>query len=126
MNEDFTEPEIAWIAGLLEGEGCFSICIRKTAKHNHKTVAVHCEMTDEDVIIKLHKIAGCGTINKRANVSGREDRRVRKPTWIWSVQNHAGILRVCKAILPFMGTRRQAKIKELIDYVESKCIVGHT
>lgn len=118
--DEYTEPEKAWMAGLLEGEGCFSICVRKTAKHDHKTLAVFCEMTDEDVIVKLHKIAGCGTINKRLNTSGRVDRRVRKPTWIWSVQNHKGILLICKAVYPFMGIRRQEKIKELIEYVESK------
>lgn len=122
----YTEPEMTWMAGLLEGEGCFSICTRKTAKHDHKTLAIHCEMTDEDTITKLHNIAGCGTINVRKNISGRAEVRKRKPTWIWSVQNHEGIYQICCVIYPFMSKRRQEKIKELVEYVESKSGVGDT
>ena len=117
------EAEIAWIAGLLEGEGCFSICTRKAAKHDHKTLAILCEMTDEDVINKLHRLAGCGTVNKRQNDKGRVDRRERKPTWIWSVQNHAGILKICEAIYPLMGQRRKQKIDEMVEYVKRKIVL---
>lgn len=125
--DSYNERETAcWIAGLLEGEGCFSIFIRSSATHNHKSLAIHCEMSDEDVIKKLHVLAGCGTVNKRLNMSGRKDRRERKQTWIWSVQNHEGINKVCKLIYPFMGNRRQQKIKEMLDYVESKIGVGNT
>lgn len=122
----WTWAEAAWVAGLLEGEGCFSIFTRSSSTHNHKSLAIHCEMTDEDVIHKLHKICGCGTVNKRANTNGRVDRRERKPTWIWSVQNHAGILEVCETIYPMMGQRRQQKIKEMIEYVTSKTRMGNT
>ena len=124
VEQIYTDCEKTWMAGLLEGEGCFSIFARKTAKHDHKTLAIHCEMTDKDTIEKLHNIAGVGTVNKRANVSGRQDRRERKPTWIWSVQNHEGIYKVCKAIYPYMGQRRKEKIKELMEYVESKTNLG--
>ena len=111
---------IAWAAGLLEGEGCFSIFHRKTAKHDFKTVAIHCEMTDEDTVQKIYSVFNVGTVILRPNVSGRQDRRDRKPTWIWSVQNQAGVLLVCEAILPHMGERRSKKILELLEYVKSK------
>lgn len=124
-DDGFSDVDIAWIAGLLEGEGCFSICTRKTSKHDHKSLAIHCEMTDEDTIEKLHRVTKCGTINVRKNTSGRRDDRNRKQTWIWSVQNHAGIYKVCCAIYPHMSKRRQEKIKELIEYVESRISLDH-
>lgn len=130
LKEEEKEPDeqtiACWVAGLLEGEGCFSIFTRSSATHNHKSLAIHCEMTDQDVIEKLHRLVGCGTVNKRQNTSGRKDRRERKPTWIWSVQNHEGIKKVCESIYPFMGKRRQQKIKEMLDYVRSKNSMGNT
>lgn len=120
-----TPIQVAWAAGILEGEGCFSIFVRKSAKHDHKSLAIHCEMTDEDVIRKLHAVFNVGTVLERLNTSGRVDRRVRKKTWIWSVQNHKGIHEVCTAVLPHMGIRRKEKIKELLDYVESRTGMGY-
>lgn len=120
-----SEIEIAWAAGILEGEGCFSIFQRKTAKWDHKSLAIHCEMTDEDVVRKLHSVFNVGTVNVRENTKGRSDTRPRKKTWIWSVQNHAGIEKVCQCVLPYMGERRSAKIKELLEYVESKSSLGN-
>jgi hypothetical protein len=120
-----SELDYAWAAGILEGEGCFSIFQRKTATHNHKSLAIHCEMADEDVIRKLHAVFEVGTVNVRENTKGRVDKRPRKKTWIWSVQNHAGILKVCGFILPYMGKRRTEKIEELVDYAESKSSVGN-
>lgn len=121
-----TDIDIGWLAGLLEGEGCFSIFTRKTAKWDYKTVAIHCEMTDEDTVRKAHMIAGVGNVIERSNMSGRKDARQRKKTWIWSVQNHQGVLYVCETIYPHMGIRRQQKIKELIEYVKSKSSMGDT
>lgn len=109
---------VAWAAGVLEGEGCFSIFHRKTATQDHKSVAIHCEMTDEDTILKLQSVFDVGTINVRENNKGRVDKRPRKKTWIWSVQNKAGVSLVCKAILPLMSERRTLKIKEILDHVE--------
>lgn len=119
------ELQVAWAAGILEGEGCFSIFQRKTAKWNHKSLAIHCEMADEDVIRKLQAVFNVGTVNVRENTKGRTDSRPRKKTWIWSVQNHAGIEKVCQYVLPYMGERRSLKIKELLDYVESKSSLGN-
>lgn len=120
-----SELQYAWAAGVLEGEGCFSIFQRKTAKWDHKSLAIHCEMTDEDVIRKLHSVFDVGTVNIRENTKGRTDFRPRKKTWIWSVQNHVGIEKVCQYVLPYMGERRSAKIKELLEYVERKASLGH-
>ncbi len=109
----------AWAAGLLEGEGCFSKHVRKS--NGRVCYAVHCEMADEDVIQKLYHVFNVGTIVLRKNTSGRKDRRVRKPTWIWSVQNKQGILYVLTNIVNYMGSRRKEKINLIIgELIESK------
>lgn len=118
MSEPPSEIDYAWAAGLLEGEGCFSIHQRST-RRNTKSVAIHCEMTDQDVIEKLHSVFGIGTVNLRANIHGRRDTRNRKPTWIWSVQSKIGVLEVIIRVLPYLGNRRRVKAQELLQHIEN-------
>lgn len=108
--------KIAWAAGILEGEGCFSIFKRSSATWNHKTVAIHCEMTDEDTIVKLRDVFDVGTILKR-DAKLRNDGRSRQNTWIWSVQNHDGVFAVLTEVMPWLGQRRKAKALELLEYI---------
>ena len=118
-----TELDYAWAAGVLEGEGCFSIH-RRNDRSNTLNTAIHCEMTDEDVVRRLHTIFGVGSVNLRANTSGRIDRRVRKPTWIWSAQSKNDVLEVVLRVLPYLGERRAAKAKELLNSVEERGYVS--
>lgn len=114
-----TELDYAWAAGVLEGEGCFSIH-RRNDRSNTLNTAIHCEMTDEDVVRRLHKIFGVGSVNLRSNTSGRVDRRTRKPTWIWSAQSKNDVLEVVLRVLPYLGERRAEKAKELLNSVEER------
>jgi hypothetical protein len=109
----------AWAAGILEGEGCFSIHRRKD-RSNTLNTAIHCEMTDEDIIRRLHAVFKVGTVNARKNMSGRKDTRARKATWIWSAQKKADVLEVILRVLPYLGERRAAKAKELMVSIEER------
>jgi len=112
------ELDYIWAAGLLEGEGCFSIFKRITRKHKHCTCAIHCEMTDEDVINRLLSIFEVGTIRRRDNEKLRLLGLKRKDSYHWAVQNKKDMIFVLTKILPFMGIRRTTKIKELLLYLE--------
>lgn len=109
------DTDIAWVAGLLEGEGCFSIYERKN-RPNTTDCAIHCEMTDEDVIRKLHNIVGVG------NISYRPARRNRQPTWILSVYKKHDIFKILISIMPYMSKRRLAKASEIFSIIEDKVI----
>ena len=113
--------KLAWASGILEGEGCFSIHHRKHKSGNiHPSFAIHCEMTDEDVIIYLQDIFKVGTICHRSN-DNRKDNCVRKVSWIWSVQKQKDILEVLILIKPWMFERRTNKIEEMIKLLEVIC-----
>ena len=101
-----------WAAGLLEGEGCFSMHKRKGK--DYYECAIHCEMTDEDVLLTLHKVLGEGTLSQRP------PRNTRKRTWILSIQNQQGIRNVLNKILPYLHSRRTEKAKEMLDYLEDR------
>ena len=118
MNSE-KEFQYAWAAGVLEGEGCFSIH-RRNDRSNTLNTAIHCEMTDEDVVRRIHSVFRVGTVNVRANMSGRRDVRTRKQTWIWSAQKKSDVLEVILRVLPYLGERRTIKAKELLASVEER------
>lgn len=103
MSED-----IAWAAGILEGEGTFH------AKGN--SPRVFCEMTDEDVLIKLQSIFG-GTITKQ------KLRNNWKQTWRWGVYGSNAQVAM-ELIRPYLLSRRSARVDEILsawyDYLESR------
>ena len=103
-----TEIEVAWLAGLLEGEGSFS------EKRPHRP-RITMEMTDEDVVCRAHALTGVGHVYKTSQ------RRIHhQPAWQWSCIRIADVIDVMMAVRPYMGNRRTAKIDWLLDrYYES-------
>ena len=102
-----------WAAGILEGEGCFSIFQRPTK--NNKSLAIHCEMTDEDTIRKLHEVLGVGNVNYRPS---RTSRKVSKESWILSIQRQKDVFDTLIRVMPYLGERRLTKAREMFDYLE--------
>lgn len=105
-----TASQINWIAGLLEGEGTFNF---STAKRPSIRIAL--SMTDKDVIEKFANIVGFGVIYKidasRYGVSKKSQYR-----WECAGNRAAGLMMTVYSLL---GERRQARIRELLDYWKS-------
>ena len=111
---NFITRDIHWVAGLIEGEGCFSIRkgnydsgSKQGIKYReYPYIAVG--STDKDVIEKAHRILGGDFVNvKRKTVTGKS---------VYSVQ-----LRGKRAIewmltlYSSMGNRRKERIKGILD-----------
>lgn len=108
MSESWSRETLAWLAGLLEGEGSFVLTNNPRCRDVGRPY-VTVDMTDEDVIRKCCAIAGMG------HVYGPYRRQApRKEIWSWKVtqQLHAYALMV--AIYQWMGERRQASIREVL------------
>ncbi len=107
-----------WLAGLMEGEASFRLGkVGKT--ETTQRVGIQVNMTDEDVIRSVHRVAGVG------NVTGPyvPDNPKWSPQWHWRVGNREDVRHVLERILPYMHSRRAAKIQamlEVIDEVERK------
>ena len=121
-----SNEETAWVAGLLEGEGCFSLGprVNRVKSEKIRQIRVTCEMTDIDTIQRLHKYSRIGAVG-----SPRTDKRYSnsKPMWRWSASKRSEIIPFLEAIRPYMLSRRTGKIDELLDYAkEHPMIYGTT
>jgi hypothetical protein len=95
--------EFAWLAGLLEGEGCFF-----NRSDRYFSPLIQLVMTDKDVVIRAakamesHKVVRCRQLTK----AGKEIFR----TNVYG----ATAERLMRRLLPYMGTRRSQKIMEIL------------
>lgn len=103
--------DIAWMSGIIEGEGCI------TSDGNTKYLQVW--MNDKDVIDRLHAITGMGNIRTRPGTNFIQHG--------WVVNKKKDLFRLFLAIYPMMGERRQAKISQAVDelYSNVHCTCFH-
>ena len=96
-----TEIELSWLAGLLEGEGCFS------HRKDRGVPVVEVKMTDLDVINRVAQLMGRTVTPIPAGREGYQ------PQYRARIQGEPAreLMRLLK---PYMGQRRAARIEELL------------
>jgi hypothetical protein len=104
---EIAATEVAWVAGILEGEGCWA---RRRARANW-WIAVR--MTDKDIVDRLASITGVGRISP-----ARPQKTHYKMAWAWQVSVRAHREWLTVKVWPWMGERRRARIQELWPDVE--------
>ena len=103
--------EVAWAAGIFEGEGCMSLTYSKTVPHAARRVRLQVGMTDRDIIERLHYIwPGVPMVarNSHPNYPGA------KMMFMWRVNKCAEVERILHAMLPWLGERRSQRANELL------------
>jgi hypothetical protein len=96
---------IAWMAGLFEGEG--SIYFDKS----NKQWRMKLKMTDEDVVNRFHKYSGCGKVYYEPNKNF-------KPAWNWVLFRQKEVKDFLIQLLPYFGERRACKALNALDYFD--------
>lgn len=98
-----TPEEIAWAAGLFEGEGCFTGASRGR-------FCMKMSMCDEEVIRRFHRTVGMG------GVSGPH-----KPTglgtlmhWEWRSERFEHMQAIVAMFWPWLSTRRRNRAAEVL------------
>lgn len=117
------EIECAWVAGLLEGEGCFTFGpdSNRTKSTACRAMRITCSMTDLDTVQKLHRTVDIGNVCPESRLDKR--RAHAKPLYVWSAGKRADVVWLMTLIRPHMSTRRGARIDELLHYAENHPIV---
>lgn len=102
------ELKWAWLAGLLEGEGCFSLKQDPRSVGSRARAVVAVKMTDKDVIQRAAMLMG-------GNAKFRADNRENKSDCYECSVSGAKAVAVMRGILPHMGARRSEKIQAILD-----------
>lgn len=97
-----TKQDLAWAAGLFEGEGCFTL----------KSGRPCCELTstDKDVVMKFRDIVSIGSI-RFIDKSMKEN---RKDAWAWNTSGYPSSQYIIALFWTFLGKRRRKRAEEIL------------
>lgn len=98
--------DVAWAAGLFEGEGWFEVVYSKTIPGAARGLRIGVGSTDRDVLEKLQGIFP-GTIRlRKARPTAYP---TAKPFWVWTVATRDEVTRIIELLLPWLGERRRSQ-----------------
>ena len=98
--------DLAWAAGLFEGEGCFTVSM---VHGRYPQPRVKLRSTDEDVVRRFHETVGFGTVREE---NWHTVHQGYKKQWEWFARADE-VVPVIDLLLPWMGTRRRARALEV-------------
>jgi len=101
--------ERAWLAGLFEGEGCFTGGVKEG--NIGRGLVAQVQMTDEDVVKKFHRTIGFGSVNGPITFRKRPS---HKPQWRWYVGRFELFQQTVCYLWPWLCERRKARAAELL------------
>ncbi len=117
MQLNLSEIEIAWLAGLLEGEGSFTLDKRPQKRYKNSTAPpapyIKIAMVDEDIISKVAFL-----LNKNYFSPSRLTKN-KKKVYICHIGDRKTLIYLLPRLLPYMGKRRTNQIKECIFELEN-------
>jgi len=120
-----SESDIAYIAGLFDGEGSIHIKrgIENKKKHNNKPgrrlsnsmrISMEVTMTDESVLRWLHEVLGVGTLNRKPRKGRRKDGTKYLMQYRWRCTFRDAYY-VCRLLWPYAHTKLP-KIQQVIEH----------
>jgi hypothetical protein len=110
MQAQRNEADVAWAAGLFEGEGFLSVYQRKYGAKIQPQIGLG--MTDRDVVDRFMRIVGCGAIYIAKPGTGGH-----KQCHCWRLYEAEKVREVVALFLPYFGERRRAKAEELLQRI---------
>ena len=106
---------LAWAAGLFEGEGYFSINSTRGAR-----AIAGLATTDKDVSDRFNFVVGRGTVRVY-----EPPQPTYKIQYRWTVEGFEDLQFVAALLWPWLGTRRRARIAEVLNTVREYCLAPH-
>ena len=128
-----SESDIAYIAGLFDGEGSIHIKrgVENKKKHNGKPgrrlsnsmrISMEITMTDESVLRWLHEVLGVGTLNRKPRKGRRKDGTKYLMQYRWRCTFRDAYY-VCRLLWPYAHTKLP-KIQQVIEHYAKDVILN--
>ena len=121
---NITNEDIAYIAGLFDGEGSIYYAKRKEKKKKHdgkgyrysmsQRISMEITMTDEHVIRWVHEILAVGTVVRKPRKGLRKDGTKYLMQWKWRCTFRDAYY-VCSIIWPWSHTKLP-KINQILEH----------
>lgn len=100
--------DLAWAAGLFEGEGCISM-----RREGRKRLSVTLSSSDEDVVRRFYEVVGVGTVLGPYRPSNAKPHY--KDFWRWSADGPNALQLMSRsAFVSFLGERRTSRLNEVM------------
>ena len=127
-----SESDIAYIAGLFDGEGSIHIKrgIENKKKHtgkgrrisNSMRISMEITMTDYSVLVWVHEVLGVGTLRPKTVKGLRKDGTKYLKQWKWRC-TFRDAYQVCLLIWPFAHVKLD-KIQQIIEHYSKEKIMN--
>jgi hypothetical protein len=128
-----SQSDIAYIAGLFDGEGSIYFAKRIEKKKKHKgrgyrtsmsqRISMEITMTDESVVRWVHEVLGVGTVNKKPRKGRRKDGTKYLMQWKWRCTFRQAYY-VCCLIWPYAHTKLP-KINQILEHYADHKIMNN-
>jgi hypothetical protein len=97
-----SETERAWVAGIIDGDGCVTLA-SQGSRRSHRKPYVVVDSTDFEILAELQRLYGGSLVAKRT----AQDHH--RQAWSWRTNGTDRILGLLQDVLPFM--RCAAKVE---------------
>jgi hypothetical protein len=106
--------ELGWVAGYLEGEGCFQLAKSHERKDGsiYRIPIVNVGCTDLDALLKLQAYTGLGVVRGPYTDPKHPN---WKPKYTWRVSRNRDAVYLMELVLPYMCTRRAQQINDVLN-----------
>lgn len=94
--------DLAWAAGLFEGEGHVGM----HGRSGNRSIVASLNMTDEDVVKQFQRIVNVGVIYPRP-----PQKDGWKPQWCWKVGSFEEVQAIIAMLWPWLQSRRKTQAK---------------
>lgn len=102
-----SEVDLAWAAGLFEGEGCINVYRQKGRKFIRITLSL-CS-TDRDVVERFAKIVGYKEVTELKRYTKKN-----KIVYRWQTAHTEHVKRILRELMPYFGKRRTRQASDAL------------
>jgi hypothetical protein len=102
-----SESEVAWAAGLFEGEGTVFYSLKSG-------YSVSLASTDLDVVERFAAVVGFGRVSDARRPSGATSKSHWRDVYEWRATRRAHVEQLHALIGDYLGNRRTAKFEEVL------------
>lgn len=104
--------DLMWLAGFLEGEGCFAYYEYHRTEIRHGQPYAYTQHIWQIIVSSAYDV---DVIERAAELIGAPVRTSSQKQMVVRLGRAADVIALCRLLQPHMSKRRQAKIQEMID-----------